>query len=110
MRSSIRSKDGQQSLCAVSLKKLRHFTKFKAQLWTLKLAKTGHQESSTLEKEGKRLNVDKSTHQWENLVTPFLIVSNSFTSLSFQERPRDFGEETSSHLEIYARKLLTYLN
>ena len=56
MRSSIR---GQQSLCAVSLKKLRHFTKFKAQLWALKLEKTGHQESSTLEKERKGLNVGR---------------------------------------------------
>ena len=90
--------------------KERRFTKFKAQLWTLKLEKTGHQESSTLEKERKGLNVDKSTRQWEHLVTSFIIVSNSFTSLSFQERPRDFGEEISSHLEIYARKLLTYLN
>ena len=35
---------------------------------------------------------------------------NCFTSLSFQERPRDFGRETSSHLEIYARKPLAYMN
>ena len=36
--------------------------------------------------------------------------TNCFTSLSFQERPRDFGRETSSHLEIYARKPLAYMN
>ena len=29
---------------------------------------------------------------------------------STQERPRDFGGETSSHLEIYGRKPLAYMN
>ena len=55
-------------------------------------------------------NVDKSTHRLKRLVASFIIVSNSFMSLSFQERPRDFGEETSSHLEIYGRKPLAYMN
>ena len=37
-----------------------------------------------------------------------IIVSNSFTSLSFQERPRDFGGETNSHLETCKKTASLY--